>query len=1690
MESELHVRSVQFGLCSPEYIRRVSVVNVTEPAFYKNGLPKPNGCNDLRMGTTDRDFCCATCKKNAIDCPGHFGRIEFFKPVINPTQIKIVFKVLRCICFYCSGLLLHVSKIPNKSFRKKKILMHISNASKSIKKCRHCQGLQPNYTLKVYEISHTFPQKKKEFESEEEYKHAIKPLTTNDIRNKLSSISDEDVAKIGLCPKRSRPEWMIWTCMLVPPPCIRPSVVISAASKSRGHDFLSIKLQEIVKLNRKIGTMLSKDPNANTRVSEQDLQSQIAMYLDKDINVSRRSRGRSTRGDRRNRRNNITRSVSGRLGGKKGRLRQNICGKRTNFSSRTVITPDSTMDIDQIGIPERIALKQTIPIRVTNINLVEMRQRVRNGSGTLDGASKLEDKDGRIINLDFCSEKRLKEIDVKPGMIVHRFLNKGDWVLLNRQPTLHKGSMMGHQVQIHKGMTIRLPVPDTTPYNADYDGDEMNMHVPQTLDSRAELKMVGIENNMVCPKLGNPAIACVQDTVIGLYLMCRPGCFVQPSKFFSLSMHCRYTDVEKIAQKPAILKPKKLYTGYQLASLVVPNTVSINNKTSGEQIMADRYNKSLLRVDNGYFMYGCMTKKVSGRSAGGLVQVVSQSMGCRRGLEMVSDMQRLATRWLCSRGCSIGVGDCRASNKQNSENIKLALQQRINKANEMEHEGQTEQALQLLQGSLMACGNAVVKSISDDNMFGVLVQSGSKGSVINLAQVIGCVGQQSNTGINRCDNRTAYARPGKKRSRDLGFCQSSFYEGLHPIEFFHHTVSGRSGLIDTAVKTSQIGYVQRRLIKALESFKVGYDMRVFKTGRFLQHKFGGTGMSCEKLRPIYLEELYMPIHLINKRHGNVEGRRIIRLRNIIKQNRAIFSKDDACAKGNLMSPFNPYTIGLKPQHQWTDGSLFSDKFLTHRRRLIQLINTCRKILGGKQNAVVIEFVILCGLSFNQRRLNNIKSNVYDEVERIMYCSTYDPGESIGTLSACCISQPITQMTLNTFHFAGLDKKSLNQGVPRFNEFMDATKKIKTPYCSAKTILPSLKGLTQLLKKQVCGQSLSDVVTKYCVRNEESEMIPPDEKHARWVHDLYLSMRSKATAPKSKKMKNEPLPVIPYEPYSLVFWILDNNDLLEIASVLSCKLGGKFDVVPIHPDENNNQTAKIVLFTIPQKRVNICPKGSDKNLVFESIAMFCMKLHIRGLKEVTNAYIDSNGISFQTNTLLPIASMSIIDPLSCTSNDIHTVLDSLGVEAALITLYIEMQKVIQFDGNKIHWKYVYLLAESIMHRGYMCPITRHGMGKKKNGVLIRASFETTKEVFLEGATHALKDQMNGITPNIIFANRIPSGTGTFDVFSDNALVANHQNEILQNTTTQSTFWNYLQNAHQIIQQVYNNTEKKNIYPQHPKKKRKLTPKTNKTQTSSTHFNKSPVYETYQFSPSHPGEQSPLYNPNEHSNSPMYDPDRSITSTPIAISPPNSPPTVSPPNSPPTVSPPNFPPTVSPPNSPPTVSPPNSPPTVSPPNSPPTVSPPNSPPTVSPPNSLLTAPYSPSQAPNMSPPTLPSINYKRKQNMDELNQTFIYTTKKQKKNHTFSSSISNESFEYSVSKISNVSCMSSPEPLSPKKEISTDIVFTLKSPSYKNQHLLTTTTHSNKNIVGITINTLMEQNKTPTFLLKSPTYEKKT
>jgi len=476
------VVGVQFGLVSPERILAESVCEVTDPSLYVRQLPKPGGINDLRMGTSDWLMNCSTCRNNVIKCVGHPGHMNLATPVYHAGFLTTLVKILRCVCFFCSKLIvepehqkMRASYLDQTSDKSR--LSHVSAIGKTRNVCRYCGGPQPNYTKVGNSIKHEFDEKHlKLCESDEEREWAVQPLHADRVRSILEHISDENCLLMGLNPEFSRPEWMIITVLVVPPPIIRPSIKHSDDSRMRGQDDITIHLQDILKTNiklREAGIALETGPTEARgnafHVLREELQQLIAVYVHHDTKAGAVG-GAANSGSGPPHSNREKRLFYQRLKGKKGRIRGTLNGKRVNYCSRSVVSPDPTGDIDEVGVPLPVACKLTLPDRVTNFNMEQLKAMVLKGPGVLGGAANVIEPDGTVRNLSLIKDR--STLLLEPGWIVERHLRDGDIVMFNRQPSLHKMSIMAHRVRIVDGMSFRLPICDTTAYNADFDGDE------------------------------------------------------------------------------------------------------------------------------------------------------------------------------------------------------------------------------------------------------------------------------------------------------------------------------------------------------------------------------------------------------------------------------------------------------------------------------------------------------------------------------------------------------------------------------------------------------------------------------------------------------------------------------------------------------------------------------------------------------------------------------------------------------------------------------------------------------------------------------------------------------------------------------------------------------------------------------------------------------------------------------------------------------------------------------------------------------------------------------------------------------------------------------------------------------------------------------------------------------------------
>jgi DNA-directed RNA polymerase beta' subunit len=802
---------IQFGIFSPEEIERRSVVEITTKDTYEGNEPKIGGLFDPRMGVLDNGKTCRSCGQSNHGCPGHFGHYRLARPVYFFQFLPLIRNVLSCVCIRCSKLLLDKEAHPGiQKKRGEARWRDVLTLSGNIKRCGQetedgCGARQPTRYSPEGIARIVAEWDNLDTPSKEKGPKTLQPLEVEYVLHLFRRITDEDVDYMGLSRFWCRPDWMICTVLPIPPPQVRPSVV--QENNQRSEDDLTHKLFDIIKNNKILQQKI--EANANKAVIDEMtnvVQYHIATLVDNQIPGVAPSAQRSGR---------ALKSIQQRLGSKEGRIRYNIQGKRVEFSARSVITPDPNISIAEIGVPMKIAMNLTKPDIVTPYNRDQLYRYVQNGADVFPGAKTIVRKDGRMISLKHVNTK---EIVLHFGDTVNRHLMDGDTILFNRQPTLHRMSMMGHKVKVLPYNTFRLNVMVTSPYNADFDGDEMNAHIPQSYEASTELEEIAaVPHQIITPRDGKPVIGVVQDTLVGAYRITRPDVTINRREMMTLMMwNKRFgaPDFEggKIMPKPG--KPgagrKARWTGQQVvSSLLPPINLDMKNKQ-----------QKMVSIRDGVLLEGQLDKEIFSKASKGIIHVTYNDYGPEKTVNLLDSLQSTIEQFLIYNGFSVGISDLVAdaatreamdekiqARKKEIEEFLLQVHldlfdNNTGKSNQEEFEGKVFGALNQATKEAGTLGQA---SLADENRLIAMVRCGSKGNEINVAQMIACVGQQNIDGKRIPYGFTDRTLPHYKKYDDgaeaRGFIESSFIRGLSPQEFFFHAMSGREGLIDTAVKS-------------------------------------------------------------------------------------------------------------------------------------------------------------------------------------------------------------------------------------------------------------------------------------------------------------------------------------------------------------------------------------------------------------------------------------------------------------------------------------------------------------------------------------------------------------------------------------------------------------------------------------------------------------------------------------------------------------------------------------------------------------------------------------------------------------------------------------------------------------------------------------------------------------------------
>jgi DNA-directed RNA polymerase subunit A' len=913
--------AIEFGLMDPETYRDMSATKViTADTYDDDGYPIDMGLMDPRLGVIDPGLQCRTCGQHSGSCNGHFGHIELAAPVIHVGFTTLIRRLLRSTCRECGRLCLtdeESNEFRDRLTRTEELGEDWSDVMKAAvrqarkaKHCPHCgaekHDIKHEKPTTYYEVQQvlsseysnmiagamqgnavgdedpedidrepTSPQALADktgidldrideivsgsFRPREDDRKAIEralgvdltvedmnKLMPSDIRDWFEDIPDDDIETLGLQAKVARPEWMILTVLPVPPVTARPSITLDNGQRSE--DDLTHKLVDIIRINQRF--MENREAGAPQLIIEdlwELLQYHVTTFIDNEISGTPPARHRSGR---------PLKTLSQRLKGKEGRFRGSLSGKRVNFSARTVISPDPTLSLNEVGVPERVAREMTQTLNVTPRNVDNARQYVRNGPEGHPGANYVRRPDGRRLKV---TEKNCEELaeKVEAGWEVNRHLIDGDIVIFNRQPSLHRMSIMAHEVVVMPYKTFRLNTTVCAPYNADFDGDEMNMHALQNEEARAEARvLMRVQEQILSPRFGENIIGAIQDHVTGTYLLTNTNPEFTETQALDL---LRATSVDTLPDPDGDDETGSPYwTGRTLFSELLPDDLSLEfSSSAGDTVV----------IEDGQLIEGTIDEDGVGAFGGEIVDTITKVYSKTRARVFVNEVSSVAVRSIMHFGFSIGIDD-ESIPPEAGESVDEAIAEayeRVEELIERYRAGDLEslpgrtidetlemKIMQTLGKARDSAGEIAETHFEDTNPAVVMAESGARGSMLNLTQMAGCVGQQAVRGerINRGyeDRTLSHFEPNDLSADAHGFVENSYRGGLTPKEFFFHAMGGREGLVDTAVRTSKSGYLQRRLINALSELEAQYDGTIRDTSdTIVQFEYGEDGTSPVKV---------------------------------------------------------------------------------------------------------------------------------------------------------------------------------------------------------------------------------------------------------------------------------------------------------------------------------------------------------------------------------------------------------------------------------------------------------------------------------------------------------------------------------------------------------------------------------------------------------------------------------------------------------------------------------------------------------------------------------------------------------------------------------------------------------------------------------------------------------------------------
>ena len=1333
-----NIDGIQFSILSEEEIITRAITEITKIKLKDNDLPVLQGLLDPRL------------ESSSTTKPGNFGYIKLAKPIFHIGFTKYISNILKCVCYHCSSLICDKEKSEFKQYVK------IINNTKRLQKIRQicdrepscivCKIAQPHYYIELDSVSISLNTGIGKEQTE---------LSAEKVKYILSRVSDSDSLILGFDPKFVKLESLIISTLIVPPLSIRPSLEIGGGLTS--YDDMTHKYVNIVKINTVLKELINRGVESyKLKPLIKLLQYNVSTHID-NTKYDEPVRGRSGK---------TYISIKQKLDGKEGRVRGNLMGKRVNYSARTVIGGDPSISIDEVGIPYSVAMNCTKPEIVNDLNIDRLRENVKNGQNIYPGA-KFIFRGNKTYKLTGQSIP----INIQNGDIVRRHIQDGDLLILNRQPTLHRLSMMGHKAKILPYSTFRLNLAITNPYNADFDGDEMNIHFPQTVLANTEVKEIMMTpENIVSPNDSKPKTGLVQDSLLGIRKLTLRDTFLKKHTFMNILMDLEDTWDHEIPV-PAIIKPKPTWTGKQVVSILLPNIdfeKQANNKDHKKENLKDEplyisKNDSWVKIMDGNLICGNLDKKSIGLSYSSIIHVIFNDMGPNKCTDFINKVQEISNRFLTIRSASVGIKDLIIP-KETADELDRYAEEKLEAASK---ETEESKITSIFSTTIDDVTDIIYKTIDHNNNFWHMKISGSKGKNHNIPNMMGIVGQKTLSGGRMRNAFGPRSLPHyhwkNKTPRTRGYIRSRFINGLDPDEFFWLTISGREGITDTAVKTASSGYIQRRFTKSMEDISCLYDGTVRNSmNDILQFSYGG---NC--LNPIYIESAKLSLvkHELKdlKKMLNFSKEAIVKKQAKQIINDLNYLKDNNVEIGfNFWFPYNLERIILTAKKTIYKNDKITMTYIDSQlEQLFTDINTMYTIPSHNQklkNEIIEENTrfmkihlryelsiinVLNKHQLSKKQFDTVINYIRNQYEK----AVIHAGEMVGITAAQAFGEPTTQMTLNTFHSAGMASANVTLGVPRVEEIIKFVKKITTP----SIILMPNKNLTDKQVDKIVDElryiSFKDIIQSIDINSNNTNYL--------WKFIITFKKNTEYEIKNSKS-------------YFVKF--LDAHSYISEYEIDT--FDNKTMIININVDKRKNKNAqRKLLFKVKNDCIHTKISGIQGINIIKKLNIENSYENNISVQRVKNLIHKDYSIHIEKTTktslhiLQSLLEIDGIDHSLTISNEMLEVKEIFGLEAARQVFFNEIRSVFaayDIDIAKNHYE---ILADSVSYSGKFTPIHRTGVNRKETGPLTRASFEETFTMFMKAGLFGEYDGLFGVSGNILIGKQPQVGTGLPHIISE-------------------------------------------------------------------------------------------------------------------------------------------------------------------------------------------------------------------------------------------------------------------------------------------------------------------------------------